>query len=36
MAILKIHCFQHVPFEGLACIEKWVLAKNNVASISLK
>jgi GMP synthase-like glutamine amidotransferase len=30
MAGLNIHYFQHVPFEGLGSIEKWVLAKNHV------
>jgi GMP synthase (glutamine-hydrolysing) len=23
---MKIHCFQHVPFEGLGCIEDWANA----------
>lgn len=24
---LKIHTFQHVPFEGLGCIEQWIATK---------
>src|SRR3972149_10144075 len=26
---LKIHCFQHVPFEGPAIIHDWAVAKNH-------
>ena len=32
MQALNIHYFQHVPFEGLACIENWVFARNHVLS----
>jgi GMP synthase-like glutamine amidotransferase len=29
---LRIHCFQHVPFEGLGCIHNWI--ENNGHSIT--
>ena len=29
---LRIHYFQHVPFEGLACIEDWIKKENHQLS----
>ena len=29
MKTLRIHYFQHVPFEGLGCIEPWVIEKGH-------
>ena len=26
---MKIHCIQHVPFENLGNIEKWIKQKNH-------
>lgn len=26
---MNIHCFQHVPFEGLGCIENWIKKGNH-------
>ena len=35
MAPLRIHYFQHVPFEGLACIEDWVHQHGHTLSATL-
>ena len=32
MAKLRIHFFQHVPFEGIGCIDFWAQAKGHVLS----
>lgn len=32
MKTLKIHYFQHVSFEGLGCIEEWILEQNHEIS----
>jgi GMP synthase-like glutamine amidotransferase len=32
MKSLKIHYLQHVPFEGLGCIENWILEKGHKLS----
>ncbi len=29
---LNIHCLQHVPFEGLGCIEQWIAQKGHTIS----
>lgn len=29
MKKLRIHCFQHVPFEGLGSIEEWIIANDH-------
>lgn len=29
---MKIHCLQHVPFEGLASIEPWAIERNHSLS----
>jgi GMP synthase-like glutamine amidotransferase len=29
MGYLKIHCFQHVSFEGLGCIDQWIKEKGH-------
>lgn len=29
MGKLRIHYFQHVPFEGLGCIETWAIEKDH-------
>jgi GMP synthase-like glutamine amidotransferase len=29
MSYLKIHCFQHVSFEGLGCIDQWIKEKGH-------
>ncbi len=26
---MNIHCFQHVPFEGLGCIEEWIIKNDH-------
>ena len=26
---MNIHCFQHVPFEGLGCIQKWIASRGH-------
>ena len=31
---LKIHCFQHVSFEGLGCIDQWIKEKKHSASFT--
>lgn len=35
MATLRIHYFQHVPFEGLACIEDWARQHGHALSATL-
>ena len=30
--LLKIHYLQHVPFEGIACIEDWIALRNHSVS----
>src|SRR5690606_41801416 len=34
MKKLRIHCLQHVPFEGLGCIADWIKEKNHSLTIS--
>jgi hypothetical protein len=29
---MKVHWFQHVPFEGLGAIEQWLLARGHTLS----
>jgi GMP synthase-like glutamine amidotransferase len=29
---LKIHTLQHVPFEGLGCIDQWIAAKGHIVN----
>jgi|ERR1019366_1700025 GMP synthase-like glutamine amidotransferase len=31
---MNIHCFQHVSFEGLGCIEKWITKNNHNLTIT--
>jgi GMP synthase-like glutamine amidotransferase len=31
---MKIHYFQHVPFEGLGCIEQWAIDKGHELSVT--
>ena len=31
---LRIHCFQHVSFEGLGCIEEWIKKENHKLSFT--
>jgi GMP synthase-like glutamine amidotransferase len=34
MKNLRIHCFQHVPFEGLGCIADWIKEKEHTISFT--